>query len=115
MVSNLIPLWESAADIDPTLRMQRSNISFLERKYVKPISYARTRLFSRMVNGQVSLFHNCPVAITWCCIAASCQHLLQHNRKGFLVLSKTRIQAGPCRQRNCVTVPEPMIRSEGRR
>src|ERR1041384_4208123 len=63
MNENVISVWEQACCLDPTLNLSARDIPALLRKRVRAVPYSRSRQFSRMAEGRISLFKNLLVPV----------------------------------------------------
>lgn len=115
MVDRLIQLWEEAASMDETLQLRRRDVPALRRKRVNAKSYSRQYLFSRMINGQVSLFKDFPVHLNDHNGTCTRDELSKLIRTGFPKSQKARVQTGPSRTRCKLKLAEVMRLWEGNR
>jgi hypothetical protein len=110
MKLTLPELWKEAARIDRTLKLHGQDVPALRKKQVRPESFSRQRLFSRMSKGEVSLFTGCPVFIK-----ADLSPRLPHAfadliTDGFPASQTARVQTGPSRTIHRLPVSEVMRR-----
>ena len=110
MTSSLAQLWEEAASFDPTLQVPAKYLSALARKRISVQSYTRSKLFSQMAQGQISLFNNFPVRIKK--VNETLPNII---KMGFPVLERARTQTGPSRTLRKLKVQEVIRRWEGGR
>ena len=110
MIKSMLELWETAAQIDRTLKVRKQDLGALRRKQVHPLSYSRDRLFSRMVKGQVSLFNQFPVHFKADAGPDLQRALLLSITTGFPISQRARVQTGPSRIARRLKVPEAMRR-----
>lgn len=106
MNENVISVWEKACGFDPTLNLSAQDIPALLRKRVRAIPYSRVRLFSRMAEGQISLFQNLLVPIRSNSSANTPHLLLDGIYNSFSPSRRTIVQAGPSSRRCKVRVRE---------
>lgn len=115
MADKLIQLWEEAASFDETLLLGRRLAPALRRKRVPARSYSRQHLFSRMANGEVSLFKDFPVRIKDHNGTDTREELSKLIGTGFPESQKARVQTGPSRARRSLELAEVMKRWGGSR
>ncbi|SRR6266446_2744539 len=106
MRDNVISLWDKASCIDPTVRLKKKDIPALLKKRIRAASYSRARLFSRMAEGQVSLFNNFSVPIRASSTRNKLGCLLHGIDASFSASRLAEIQAGPSSRRYKLSVPE---------
>ena len=106
MNENVISVWEKACCLDPTLNLSAHDIPALLRKRVRAIPYSRSRLFSRMAEGQISLFKNLLVPVRGNSSANTPHLLLDGIYNAFSASRRTIVQAGPSSRRCKVRVRE---------
>ena len=115
MSNDLIALWDEAACIDKTLKVRRKDVPLLQRKRVKPTPYSRSRMFSQMGRGQISLFNNLQVPVKSVNGSDLRAVLIEGIRTGFPKSRTARIQMGHSRERCRLKIPEVMRRWQGGR
>jgi hypothetical protein len=115
MKLDMLELWEEASRIDPTLRGYRQGGAALLKKQIHLESFSRERLFSRMSQGQVSLFSNCPVFFKDGLSSRLPQTLADRIITGFPASQTARVQTGPSRTIYRLKVPEVMRRWQASR
>ena len=106
MNENVISVWEQAGCLDPTLNLSAQDIRALLRKRVRAIPYSRSRLFSRMAEGQISLFKDLRVPVRGDSSADTPHLLLEGIYNAFSASRRTIVQAGPSSRRCKVRVRE---------
>ena len=112
MGSTILALWSQAAAIDRTLQVAKQDLSALRTKRVKPTSYSRSKMFGRMMRGEVSLFSNLRVPIKKEAGVDLRETLITGISYGFPRTRTARIQKGRSSRRCRMKVPEVMRRWE---
>jgi len=79
----MLQLWEQARQIDPTLNVSRSSVSELRRRQLRPVSFSRERLFSRMAKGEPVLFDDLCIPSARCTAAWHPERSFARSRARF--------------------------------
>ena len=113
--AGLVALWETAARLDPTLKLPATAFRALGQKRILPIHFSRQRLFEGMLQREVRLFHSVPVRIRTKRSTDTRTAIVQLIRRGFPKSAKARVQTGASRTRRTLSVGRLMDRWEGGR
>jgi hypothetical protein len=108
-------LWIDAAGMDCSLRIADRELPLLRRKFVRPKSFARGKMFRDMAQRRVSVFKNVPVLVQKYKGLETREALIHALSNKFPPRETSRVQVGPSHLVTRLPVREIMRRWNGGR